>query len=307
MKKSFQVMARAMFLLFFIIAQAPVTTAFSAANSAPLNSSLPATAGMATRYALSNPGPVPAKNGYTIASADQFAAKAPALSEPRRGLFGLKASAPVSSYSFSGGLEIEPITAYNLIVDSNVLAPSSYGPNAASLGARFCNRSGATMNNVVAYIGDYTANTPGTYPQQNPTTNANFATDFPQLSNYAQTTAVDYGDPSRFYALEQESGSTTDQTDATRYIGTLANNQCVTQYWLVSYPRKALINGSWVDVTGGVKPDDDLWLKYDFWASNGVSTSYYHRYVTMRNEISAMANKIWPNGDNKVPDLYFDS
>ena len=24
----------------------------------------------------------------------------------------------------------------------------------------------------------------------------------------------------------------------------------------------------------------------------------------MRNEISAMANKIWPNGDNKVPDEY---
>ena len=27
----------------------------------------------------------------------------------------------------------------------------------------------------------------------------------------------------------------------------------------------------------------------------------------MRNEISAAANKIWPNGDNKVPDEYLQA
>ena len=31
------------------------------------------------------------------------------------------------------------------------------------------------------------------------------------------------------------------------------------------------------------------------------------RTVTMRNEISAAANKIWPNGDNKVPDEYVNA
>jgi hypothetical protein len=27
----------------------------------------------------------------------------------------------------------------------------------------------------------------------------------------------------------------------------------------------------------------------------------------MRNEISAMANKIWPNTESKVPDIYLDA
>jgi hypothetical protein len=34
-------------------------------------------------------------------------------------------SAPASSHSFQGELEIEPVTAYNLVVDSNVLSPAS--------------------------------------------------------------------------------------------------------------------------------------------------------------------------------------
>ncbi len=115
---------------------------------------------------------------------------------------------------------------------------------------------------------------------------------------------MDYGDPNNFYALKQESGSVSSAVDASRYIGTLEKDECRTEYWLVSYPRKALIGGNWVDVTGGVKADDDLWLPYDFWVASSGGTTYEHRYVTMRNEISAMANKIWPNGDNKVPDQY---
>ena len=95
--------------------------------------------------------------------------------------------------------------------------------------------------------------------------------------------------------------------DASRYIGDLAAGECRTEYWLVSYPRKALIGGNWVDVTGGVQPEDDLWLTYFFWATSnatGASPSYLWNPITMRNEISASANKIWPNGDNKVPDEY---
>lgn len=214
----------------------------------------------------------------------------------------------------NGSISIEPLAAYNLIVDSNVLAPSSYGPNSATLGAKFCNTTGSPISNVWAYIGDYGASTPGTYPQLNPTTYtsyatnyASFAAEFPHLANYAQTTTTDFGDTGRLYALEHESGRTTDLADASRYIGTLAAGECRTQYWVVTYPRKALINGSWVDVTGGVKPNDDLWLAYDFWATSGASNAVQantRRFVTMRNEISAMANKIWPNGDNKVPDVY---
>jgi hypothetical protein len=175
------------------------------------------------------------------------------------------------------------------------------------------------MPNVWVYIGDYNADndntpgeagdlTPGTYPVHNATTDPSFNSTFPHLAT--PPTAVDYGDPSRFYALEHESGSSADSIDASRYIGTLDAGECRTQYWLVSYPRKAMIGGSWVDVTGSVKPNDDLWLTYFFWATSGATSSnssYIWNPVTMRNEISAMANKIWPNGDNKVPDQYVNA
>lgn len=305
MNKKMQVLVRAMFLFIFIASQTPALTAFAgSADTAPLNSSLPATAGMSGSYALSNPGPAPAEK-HTVASAEDFKAKQPARSQPFKGLFGLKFAAPLPAYVTNGGLEIEPITAYNLIVDSNVLAPSSYGPNSATFGARFCNRSGSAMTNVWAYIGDYDAvpasRTPGVYPIITPATAA------ANTGNAALGAALytDYG--GTVFSLKHESGTTTVANDASRYIGTLNSNQCVTQYWLVTYPRKAWNGTSWIDVTGGVKPEDDLWLQYDFWATSGSDSSnvsYYNRYVTMRNEISAMANKIWPNGDNKVPDVY---
>jgi hypothetical protein len=216
-------------------------------------------------------------------------------------------------YQNPGGLTIEPITAYNLIVDSNVLSPSSYGPSAATLGAKFCNSTGSIMTGVWAYIGEYNSDndstpgeagdlTPGTYPIHNSTTDPGFNTTFPHLAG--TITAVDFGDPGRFFALEHEAGSNADQTDASRYLGTLAPGECRTEYWLVSYPRVATVNGSRVDVTGSIKPNDDLWLSYFFWANAASIATSYCSPVTMRNEISAMANKIWPNGDNKVPDAY---
>ena len=79
----------------------------------------------------------------------------------------------------------------------------------------------------------------------------------------------------------------------------------MTQYWLVSYPQ---LDTTGKSVTGGIKPDDDLWLEYDIWASADAAGAALRadvtRRATMRNEISAAANKIWPNGDNKVPEEY---
>jgi uncharacterized repeat protein (TIGR01451 family) len=58
-------------------------------------------------------------------------------------------------------------------------------------------------------------------------------------------------------------------------------------------------------------PSDDLWLNYDIWASaqDGATTRRVDKTskVTMRNEISAMANKIWPNTTSKVPNEYLDA
>jgi len=221
----------------------------------------------------------------------------------------------------NGNLSITPITAYNVIVDSNLLTPASFGPSAATVGAQFCNTSGSAMTDVWAYTGNFDANnngtlneagdkTPGVYPQRTPATVA--AAENPALAGMTMT---DYGDTTRVFSLKQESGSLAPATDASRYIGTLAAGECKTQYWLISYPRIACISAtpcvynspSATNVTGGIKPDDDLWLPYFFWATSsttGATPSYYWNPLTMRNEISAMANKIWPNGDNKVPPQY---
>src|SRR5215207_9635166 len=48
----------------------------------------------------------------------------------------------------SGDLRIEVITAYNFIVDSNVESPSTYAPEAATIGAKFCNDGTNDMTNV---------------------------------------------------------------------------------------------------------------------------------------------------------------
>lgn len=103
-------------------------------------------------------------------------------------------------------------------------------------------------------------------------------------------------------------GGSAGLADATRFIGTISPGECITQYWLVSYPQ---LDNNGNTVTGGIKPDDDLWVQYDFWAAaNDGGTpriADLTRKATMRNEISAMANKIWPNGDNKVPQQYHDA
>lgn len=257
----------------------------------------------------------------SVLSPDQL--KGPALNiDPLKTRHYQLPSYPIS-YDAPGGLTIEPIVAYNLIVDSNVLSPSSYGPSSATMGAKFCNPSTTvTLNNAWAYIGNYDANYDGTlgdaaigtYPVRKGTAPAYDPAAFAAAYGNATTnpivdaTSTDYGGPA--FSLQHESGSVSVTQDASRYLGTLDPGECVTQYWLVSYPRKA--QGSswsgWRDVTGGVKGEDDLWLPFFFWGSaDTVGTSYDWRAVTMRNEISAMANKIWPNGDNKVPDEYLQA
>ena len=183
-------------------------------------------------------------------------------------------------------LRIEVIAAYNLVVDSNVESPSTYAPRAAYLGATYHNDGTNPLTDVWAYIGDYTAGTPGTYPSR-----AHPPLDGPL--------------PGDEFALTHEGGAL-GTADATRYLGTIDPGESVTVYWLVSYPN---VDDNGDAVWGpSVKPDDDLWLEYDVWgtARDGAAPleAVESRTVTMRNEISAMANKIFPNGANKVPDEY---
>ncbi len=200
--------------------------------------------------------------------------------------------------SADGSLRIEPLSAYNFVVDSNVLTPATYGPSAATLAAKFCNDSAVNLTNVSAYIGNYNggvSSTPGVYPTRS-TADGDW-TLHPQLS-------AANGGPGT-YSLTHEGGSA-GTADATRFIGTILPGECKVQYWIVSYPTTS-INGA-KSVAGGNGPDDDLFLFYDFWVkgvkSGSPVTADLRKRVNFRNEISAMANKIWPNTTSKVPGDY---
>ncbi|HEX7705984.1 MAG TPA: SdrD B-like domain-containing protein [Thermoanaerobaculia bacterium] len=204
-----------------------------------------------------------------------------------------------SSAYAQGALRVEIVNGYNLVVDSNVTSPSTYGPSAAYIGANVCNIGNAPLQNVIAYTGDYKngiGSTPGLFPVFN-------------SAGDPRTHLTNTGT----YSLTLESG-TTGLPNATRYIGDLEPGQCRIQYWLITYPQCVNVGGERdtppceVSITGGVKPDDDLSLNYDIWATTSTAiaqpTVSQRRSLTMRNEISAAANKIWPNTDSKVPDAY---
>jgi len=186
----------------------------------------------------------------------------------------------------NAGLRIEVIAAPNFVVDSNVGTPASKSPRSAFVGARFWNDTATVMSNAVVSIGNYnngTNSTPGIYPSRlNPT---------PVSGTYSFT----------------HEGGTAGLTDAVRYLGNINPGEYVMVYWLLSYPL--------MDHTGttpvfgsGPNPADDLWLNYDIWGTvrSGASTltASQTTRATMRNEISAMANKIFPNTANQVPDEY---
>ncbi|HND53649.1 MAG TPA: DUF4347 domain-containing protein, partial [Pirellulaceae bacterium] len=190
----------------------------------------------------------------------------------------------------SGGLKLETITAYNFVVDSNVETPATYGPRAAHLGVRLTNTGATTLNNISVNIGDMTS-LPGTGV----------------AGVYPNTVAPAgyFGGYSGTFHLTHEGGT----GDATRFLPSLAPGETSVQYWLVSYP----VTDAGNNTVAGSAPvtTDDLKLYYDVWAqaSEGAATRqvYDERRVTLRNEISAMANKIWPNTTSKVPDAYLQA
>ena len=156
------------------------------------------------------------------------------------------------------------------------------------MGATFYNDGAVPLTDIIACIGDYkggAGNTPGIYP--------------------TATNSVLTGPLGGAFALTHEGGSS-GLADATRYIASIPAGGSVTIYWLVSYPQ--------LDVNGiptwgtSVKPDDDLRLQFDVWATaseGGTPRSVdATRTVTLRNEISASANKIFPSTANKVPAYY---
>lgn len=196
------------------------------------------------------------------------------------------AALPVQAANPDGSLRIEIRTGWNLVVDSNAGTPSSYAPKAAYISALFCNDGTNTLTDVYANVGDYAAQTPGIYPSRTHMTLVGPL-------------------PGGEFALQHEGGSL-GTLDATRYIGTLEPGECKAVYWLISYDQ---LDENGVPLWGpSVKPDDDLWLEYDVWGTANELGSPLEaddtRTFTFRNEISASANKIFPNGANKVPDEY---
>ncbi len=190
----------------------------------------------------------------------------------------------------NGALKIEVISAYNLVVDSNIETPAGRSPRAAHLGVRITNTGATPLTGVTARIGDLLnaatfSGTPGVYP---------ITTVAPGLRLYSGS-----------FAFTHEGGV----TDATRYIPSIAPGETAVVYWLVSYPLK---DASGVTVAGaGSDPSDDLRLDYDIWVEgyeNGSThrRAYDERRMFCRNELTAMANKIWPNTTSKVPDEFLD-
>ena len=72
----------------------------------------------------------------------------------------------------AGQLSVEIVNGYNLVVDSNVTAPSTYAPRSAYIGGRVCNVGDAPIADVYAFAGNYNGgvgSTPGIFPSRSPT------------------------------------------------------------------------------------------------------------------------------------------
>lgn len=206
-------------------------------------------------------------------------------------LLGLFFSLGAVAVNPDGDLRIEALNAPNFVVDSNVETPATYGPQAVHLGAKFCNDGANDLTDVIVNIGDFigtpAASTPGTYPVEGVDEAAN---GWSYSGDFSLTHATSTG-------------------DASRLIGTIPAGECITQYWMVTYPTK----DAGGNAVFGANADfsDDLVLDYDFWATatdGGSSLVADQTYsATMRRELSAAANKIWPNTTSKVPTEYLDA
>jgi uncharacterized repeat protein (TIGR01451 family) len=188
---------------------------------------------------------------------------------------------PAAGAGSSGALRLEVIAAPNFVVDSNTGTPSSQSPHGAYLGVRIWNDGTVDLTNVVVNIGNYnggTNATPGTYPSRT------------------------HSGLSGTFSLTHEGGAA-GAADATRYLGTIKAGEYAPVYWLVSYP---LQDAAGTPVFGAPTDlSDDLWLKYDVWgtaqAAGTSLTAEQTGTATMRREISASSNKIYPNTANQVP------
>ena len=190
-----------------------------------------------------------------------------------------------------GGLLIEVIPAYNLIIDSNAETPATYAPTAAHLGVKVTNTGATSLRDIEVMFGNFDtatgAGTPGFYP----------------------VTTILESDPIRDYwgtfSFIHEGGV----IDATRPVVDLAPGESTVIYVLVSYPS---LDARGESVAGAASVvEDDLRLDYDVWAKASQGGQdllvYDERYMNCRNEISAMANKVYPNTTGKVPDQYLDA
>ncbi len=181
----------------------------------------------------------------------------------------------------AGQLEVTISAGPNFVVDSNVTSPSTFAPEIATISGRACNIGDAALSGVQMKIGDQAANTPGTYPVRDSAT-AGFVAEHPQLAHTGLYSFTHIGDV----------------VDATRWVGTLAPGECARQYWHLTYPRRGNPNNTGAPVFGVSNVTaDDLWLEYDIWAVSAEGPSDTETATgTMRSEISANANKIFPSG-----------
>jgi uncharacterized repeat protein (TIGR01451 family) len=203
-------------------------------------------------------------------------------------VLGVAFSRQSPAYAQGSPLHVEIVAGYNLVVDSNATSVSTYAPSVATVMGRFCNTGSSTLTNVYGYIGDGT--TPGTYPARD-SSDPVFIAQHPALANTG------------LYAFSHVGGRI-GAADATRSIGTIPAGECRVQYWHFTYPQCSESDrtppcsalATWGD---SVKPDDDLWLEFNVWGSSDQGGGSAIWRMTMRNEISAMANKIKPHPDGE--------
>ncbi|MBW8011625.1 MAG: hypothetical protein FVQ83_10360, partial [Chloroflexi bacterium] len=198
------------------------------------------------------------------------------------------------SANAAGVMSVSIGAAYNLVVDSNVLSPSTYAPSVATVMGEFCNTGDTDLTGVQGFIGDFSAGTPGVYPSRD-STQAAFQTEHPRLAPPYSAGVGDY--------YFTHVGGAIGTADATRYLGTLTPGECKVAYWMFTYPRRSNLatdndNLGPEPVWGETNdPNDDLWLEFDIWSTSVEgSNNDATQTMTMRNEISAMANKIEPQG-----------
>ena len=150
-----------------------------------------------------------------------------------------------------GVLSVEIVNGYNLVVDSNVTAPSTYAPRSAYIGATVCN------------TGDAAARQRHRLRRRLQRRRGGHAGRLPHVELRRRPAAVHRRTPAD-YSLTIEADDT-GTADGTRYIGTLAPGRvpdpvlalllpAVRQRRRASRSRRPATSS----ITGGIKPDDDV-------------------------------------------------